>query len=184
MHKKIVLKTARLQLRPVELSDAPEIQKAAGMRGISDTMISLPHPYPEGEAERYFERKKEELKEGKSVTFVIEKKAEEGFCGIIELRAIDHEHSLGELSFWLAKSAWGKGYMSEVVQVVVQYGFEELRLNRLYAFHMIRNPATGRVLEKNGFLREGLLRQRVKKWGQYEDVAIMALLRRDWRPSE
>ncbi len=47
---------------------------------------------------------------------------------------------------------------------------------------MVRNPASGRVLEKIGFVREGLLRQRVRKWGVYEDVVLCALLRRDRVP--
>ena len=176
-----VLETLRLQLRPLELSDTLEIQKAAGIREIADTMISLPHPYPVGEAERYISQKQHEREAGSSVTFIIEEKVEKGFCGLIEVRDIDNEHSQGELSFWLAKKAWGHGYMSEVVQVIVRYGFEVLSLNRLYAYHMLRNPATGRVLEKNGFKQEGLLRQRVQKWGQYEDVALLAILRQDWQ---
>jgi ribosomal-protein-alanine N-acetyltransferase len=181
MMEQPVLETLRLQLRPLELSDTLEIQKAAGIREIADTMISLPHPYPEGEAERYISQMLNEREACSSVTFIIEEKVEKGFCGLIEVRDIDHEHSLGELSFWLAKKAWGHGYMSEVVQVIVRYGFEVLSLNRLYAYHMLRNPATGRVLEKNGFKQEGLLRQRVQKWGQYEDVALLAILRHDWR---
>jgi RimJ/RimL family protein N-acetyltransferase len=44
---------------------------------------------------------------------------------------------------------------------------------------MVRNPAAGRVLAKLGFRHEGLLRERVRKWGIYEDVLLMALLRRD-----
>lgn len=175
-----VIETLRLQLRPLELSDNLDIQKNAGVREIADTMISLPHPYTVGEAERYISQKQNEREAGSSVTFIVERKEEKGFIGLIELRDIDHEHSQGELSFWLAKKAWGHGYMSEVVQVIVQYGFEVLRLNRLYAYHMLRNPATGRVLEKNGFKLEGLLRQRVQKWGKYEDVALMAILRLDW----
>ena len=176
-----VLETLRLQLRPLELSDSLEIQKAAGIREIADTMISLPHPYPVGEAERYIFQKQNEREAGSSVTFIIDKKEEKGFCGLIEVRDIDHEHSQGELSFWLAIKAWGHGYMSEVVQVIVRYGFEVLSLNRLYAYHMLRNPATGRVLKKNGFKQEGLLRQRVQKWGQYEDVVLLAVLRQDWQ---
>jgi RimJ/RimL family protein N-acetyltransferase len=176
-----VIETLRLQLRPLESSDTLEIQKAAGIREIADTMISLPHPYPDGEAERYISQTQKEREAGSSVTFVIEMKEGKGFCGLIEVRDIDREHSQGELSFWLTTKAWGHGYMSEVVQVTVRYGFEVLSLNRLYAYHMLRNPATGRVLEKNGFRQEGLLRQRVQKWGKYEDVALMAILKQDWR---
>ena len=71
--------------------------------------------------------------------------------------------------------------MSEVVREVLQYGFEGLGLNRLYAYHTLRNRASGRVLEKNGFKQEGLLRQRMRKWGEFEDVALWAILRREWR---
>ena len=176
-----VLETPRLRLRPLEQSDASAIQKAAGAREIADTMISLPHPYPAGEAERYAIRQQSERESGRSVTFTIEQKAEGEFCGLIELRDIDREHWQAELSFWLAVDAWGHGYMSEVIHAVVRYGFASLGLNRLYAHHMLRNPACGRVLEKNGFKQEGLLRQRVRKWGQFEDVSLWAILRKDWQ---
>jgi RimJ/RimL family protein N-acetyltransferase len=176
-----VLETPRLRLRPLERSDASALQKAAGAREIADTMISIAHPYPAGEAERYVARQQTERKEGRSATFTIVQKAEGEFIGLVEVRDIDSEHSQGELSFWLTVGTWGRGYMSEVVQAVVRYGFEDLGLNRLYAHHMLRNPACGRVLEKNGFHQEGLLRQRVRKWGQFEDVALWAILRQEWQ---
>jgi RimJ/RimL family protein N-acetyltransferase len=175
-----VLETPRLRIRPLERSDASAIQKAAAAREISDTMISIPHPYPAGEAERYIARQQAERKDGRSATFAIEQKSEGGFLGLIEVRDIDREHSQGELSFWLTVGTWGRGYMSEAVQAVVRYGLEELGLNRLYAHHMLRNPASGGILEKNGFHQEGLLRQRVRKWGQFEDVALWAILRQEW----
>ncbi len=176
-----VLETPLLRLRPLELSDMLAIQKAASAREIADTMISLPHPYPAGEAKRYIARQQAEREAGRSTTFTIEQKAEGWFCGVVEVRDIDREHSQGELSFWLAVEAWGRGYMSEAAQAVVRYAFEDLGLNRLYAYHMLRNPASGRVLEKNGFKQEGLLRQRVRKWGQFEDVAQWAILRQEWQ---
>jgi len=174
------LETPRLQLRPLELSDTSAIQKAASAREIADTMISLPHPYPAGEADRYVARLAAERDAGHSVAFAIDQQVEGAFCGLVEIRKINREHSQGELSFWLTAETWGQGYMIEVVQAVVPYGFESLGLNRLYAYHMLRNPASGRVLEKNGFRQEGLLRQRVKKWGRFEDVALWAILKQDW----
>jgi ribosomal-protein-alanine N-acetyltransferase len=62
---------------------------------------------------------------------------------------------------------------------VIQYGFEALDLNRIYAHHMARNPAAGKVLLHAGMRREGLLRQRVRKWGVFEDVVLYAILRDD-----
>ena len=90
------------------------------------------------------------------------------------------EPSQAELGFWVAGQAWGKGYATEAARRIVRHAFEELKLNRVYAHHMVRNPASGKVLEKLGMTREGLLRQRVRKWGGYGDVALLAILREDW----
>ena len=62
---------------------------------------------------------------------------------------------------------------------MVALGFEGLGLNRIHAHHMVRNPGSGRVLEKVGFQHEGLLRQRVVKWGVFEDVILLGLLKRE-----
>jgi len=107
------LETTRLILRPLSLADAPSIQCMASVREVADTMISIPHPYPDGEAEQYIRRKISELEAERSVLFAIERKSEKAFCGVIEIRDIEREHSQAELSFWLAVEVWGQGYMSE-----------------------------------------------------------------------
>ena len=174
------LETARLILRSLETSDAASIRQEAGVREIADTMISLLHPYPPGEAERYLDEQETLREEGRGVTLAVFTSDDPRFVGLVEVREIDREHSQAELSFWLARGAWGHGYMTEALHAVLRYAFDDLGLNRLYAYHMQRNPASGRVLEKNGFRREGLLRQRVRKWGRYEDVLLWAIVRSDW----
>jgi [ribosomal protein S5]-alanine N-acetyltransferase len=71
--------------------------------------------------------------------------------------------------------------MSEALKPVLRFGFEVLNLNRLYAYHMMRNPASGKVLQKNGFTQEGFLHQRIRKWGVFEDAKLSAMLRQDWQ---
>jgi RimJ/RimL family protein N-acetyltransferase len=100
--------------------------------------------------------------------------------GFVELRDIDPEHAVAELSFWLAVDCWGHGYMGEALAAVLKFAFRDLELNRVYAHHMVRNPPSGRVLSRLGFRVEGLLRQRVRKWGRFEDVVLQALLRSEW----
>ena len=94
------------------------------------------------------------------------------------MRDIDTEHCQAELGFWIWVECWGKGFAAEAGRAVIDYRFLELPLNRIHAHHMVRNPASGRVLEKLGLKREGLLRQRVRKWSVFEDVILMAILRR------
>jgi [ribosomal protein S5]-alanine N-acetyltransferase len=177
------LETSRLILRPLSLADALLLQDAAGAREVADTMISIPHPYPDDEAGQYIHRQIQDSRAGHSVSFVIERKSEKVFCGVIEIRDIEREHSQAELSFWLAVQMWGQGYMSEALKPVLRFGFEDLDLNRLYAYHMVRNPGSGKVLQKNGFVQEGVLHQRVRKWKVFEDVKVWAILRGDWRAS-
>jgi [ribosomal protein S5]-alanine N-acetyltransferase len=90
-----------------------------------------------------------------------------------------------ELGYWIGKPYWGRGYCSEAARAVLAYGFDERGLNRIYAHHMTRNPASGRVMQKAGMQREGILRRHFLKWGVFEDVEIYGILREEWenRPS-
>ena len=174
------LETQRLLLRPLTLHDAPALSRLAGRREIADTTISIPHPYAEEQARQWIAETADLFPKGKSAVFAMQLKREGQLAGTIGLRDIDAEHSQAELGFWVAVECWGQGYATEAARAVVGFGFEQLGLNRIYAHHMVRNPASGRVLARIGMKQEGLLRQRVRKWEVFEDVVLMALLREGW----
>lgn len=179
-----MLETSRLLLRGFLETDLPRLLRLAGRREIADTMISIPHPYSEDYARQWLARARLEEQRGEGVHFAICEAVEDLLVGAIELRAIDTDHQQAELSFWVGVDRWGWGYATEAAARVLGYGFNQLRLNRIYAHHMLRNPASGAVLARLGLQREGILRQRVKKWGVFEDVALWAILRDDpgcWR---
>lgn len=152
----------------------------AGSREVADTTISIPHPYSEEQARAWIAACTTKSSAGKAIVFGIVTREDAGLIGAVGLREIDAEHSQAEMGFWIGVQSWGKGYATEAARRVVRYAFEELKLNRVYAHHMVRNPASGRVLEKVGLKREGLLRQRVRKWGVFEDVVLLAILHDDW----
>jgi ribosomal-protein-alanine N-acetyltransferase len=116
---------------------------------------------------------------GRATNFAVRLSSGSQLIGCAGLRDIDPEHLQAELGFWIGREWWGQGYASEAAAAVVRYGFGNLGLNRICAHHMVRNPAAGKVLERIGMQREGLLRQRVRKWGNYEDVVVYATLRED-----
>jgi RimJ/RimL family protein N-acetyltransferase len=176
------LETERLLLRPLRAEDAPAIAHLAGRREIADTTISIPHPYSAEQARQWIAAQGEVFAKGKFYVFGMELKCGGSLCGTVGLRELDREHSQAELGFWVALEYWGQGYATEAARAVVSFGFRQLGLNRVYAHHMVRNPASGRVLEKIGMRREGLLRQRVRKWGVFEDVVLLAALRGEWMP--
>jgi RimJ/RimL family protein N-acetyltransferase len=95
---------------------------------------------------------------------------------------LECEHDRAELGYWIGKPFWGRGYATEAARALVQYGFDTLGLHRIYARHLTRNPASGRVLHKIGMTHEGYRRKHEKKWGIYEDDKLYGILRDDPRP--
>jgi [ribosomal protein S5]-alanine N-acetyltransferase len=174
-----ILETERLILKPLVLDDAAVLARLAGRREIADTTISIPHPYFEQQARQWIAANLDSGAKSKTIVFGMHRKGEGSLVGTIGLREIDVEHSQAELGFWVAVDCWRQGYATEAARAVVNFGFERLGLNRIYAHHMVRNPASGRVLAKIGMKKEGVLRQRVRKWGVFEDVVLLARLRTD-----
>ena len=179
MTQQTTLVTERLLLRPFTLDDVPSLQRLAGAREIADTTISIPHPYESDYAHKWIAGHESAFAQGTAVHFAIETKDVRQLIGAIELRDIDTEHLQAELSYWIGVEWWGKGFANEAARCLLRYGFEQLHLNRICAYHMVRNAASGRVLRKIGMRQEGLMRQRVRKWGIFEDVALLAILCED-----
>jgi ribosomal-protein-alanine N-acetyltransferase len=169
------IKTARLVLRPFEITDAPRVQQLAGAREVAYNTLRIPHPYPDGEAEAWIRRQEHGPEEG-SHQFAIDDGLLVGGIGLSVTKPFDR----AEIGYWLGVPYWGRGYVTEAVGAILQFGFEELGLNRLYAGYFSRNAASGRVMEKNGMKLEGTLRQHVKKWDEYVDIVYYGILRSEW----
>lgn len=175
-----MMETERLMLRALRLEDAPTIAQLAGRREIADTTLSIPHPYSEEQAAEWIATRTAQENPPRQSVFAITIKTDGQVIGTIGLREVDHEHCQAEMGFWIGVDWWGSGIATEAAKAILRHGFEGLRLNRIYAHHMVRNPASGRVLEKIGMRREGLLRQRLRKGSTFEDVVLLAILRDDW----
>jgi [ribosomal protein S5]-alanine N-acetyltransferase len=173
------LTTARLILRPFTLADAPDVERHVSMREIAEMTLSIPHPYPEGDAAGWIGTRAASYAEGQNVNFAITLRDGGTLVGSIGLVA-EPEHHRAELGYWIGKAYWGRGYATEAAEAVVGFGFETLGLNKIHAAHFIKNPSSGRVLEKLGMTYEGCLREHDYKWGVYEDIKVYAVLAREW----
>ena len=179
MTPKPTLRTRRLVLGEFTLRDAEDVQRLAGDREIADTTLAIPHPYELQHALAWIERQQQETIGGPTFSFAVRLSSTGTLIGSVGLRDIDPEHRQAEMGFWIGRDWWGQGYARESAAAVLRFGFETLGLNRICAHHMARNPASGRVLLALGMHREGVLRERVRKWGMYEDVVLYAILRAD-----
>jgi RimJ/RimL family protein N-acetyltransferase len=100
-----------------------------------------------------------------------------GDCGL----HMDLRHRRGVLGYLIRPDHWGRGIATEAIAAVIEFAFERMDppLNRIEADHYTENPASGRVLEKLGFAREGVLRSYIFKDGVPRDVVRWGLVRAD-----
>jgi ribosomal-protein-alanine N-acetyltransferase len=170
----------RLVLRPFRLTDAPIVRKLAGDRAIADTTIRIPHPYEKGAAEKWIETHREAFRRKQFIVFAIVRRKSGRLIGAIGL-TLDRRNENAELGYWIGRRYWNRGYATEAAEIMLMYGFTELGINKVHAHHFVRNPASGRVLERIGMKREGLLRQHVKKGDTFEDIVQYGILREEYQ---
>lgn len=100
--------------------------------------------------------------------------------GTIGFMNYNSDHSSAEIGYSLSREYWNQGLMTEAVRAVLRHAFEKMQLHRVEAQFELDNPASGRVMEKAGMQREGVLRGRLFNKGKYVDVALYAMLREDY----
>ncbi len=178
------LKTDRLLLRGLTAEDVPEIQLLASDREIADTTLSIPHPFEVEMAEQYVEGKISLFESGKGVCFAAILVGADVLVGVITLKNIDQAHKNAEVGYWIGKDYWNNGYATEAAVAVINHGFGELSLQRIYAHCLSRNPSSGKVLSKLGMTHEGRLRQHTLKGHEFEDIDLYGILRSEHRLGE
>ncbi len=173
------LETQRLVLRPFQLTDAADVQRLAGDRDVASTTRLIPHPYPAGLAEQWIGSLTGLYAAGSSASFAITLR-DGPLMGAIGL-SINPADQHAELGYWVGRPFWNQGYCTEAGEAVLNFAFNVLALQRIYAHYMARNPASGRVMEKLGMQREGCLRRHRFKWGEYEDLILYGVLRDEFQ---
>ena len=171
-----MLDTAQLRLRPFAPGDAPEVERMAGERRVSEMTLNIPYPYPVGLAAQWIASHAPAASEGSLYTFAIERKDDGALLGAISI-TLTPRFRRAEIGYWLGVEHWGRGYMTEAARAVLTFGFEQLGLVRIQATCYPRNAASAKVMQKIGMAHEGLLRGYVYKDGVQEDIAMYAVLR-------
>lgn len=116
--------------------------------------------------------------------FALDARKEDGWqhIGSMGFRHIDWRSGQAEFGIMIGeKEYWGQGYGTDAVKTLVQFGFDELNLKRIWLRVFDFNARAIRCYEKAGFSLEGRLRQHYYHAGRYYDELIMGLLREEWR---
>lgn len=138
--------------------------------GLSDR---FPYPYTRADGEAFLSGAVIDLADP---VFAIEIDGEA--CGGIGARPFSGERSVGaEFGYWLGSEHWGGGRMTQVVATFAPWVMEALALERLQATVLDFNQASARVLEKNGFAEEGVMRSAVRKHGRIHNLRMFGRVR-------
>lgn len=173
------LGTRRLVLRSVTLADAGRVRVLAGDPEVALMTSNIPYPYEVGRAAAWIRACEELQGEGLRYAFALDLGGE-GLIGVCSLQ-VEPDQGRAELGYWLGRSWWGQGFMTEAARAVVAFGFERLELRRIFAHHLPENPASGRVMQKVGMTPEGILRRHILHRGERAaDLVIWGMLGEDF----
>lgn len=173
MHK---LETERLLLRPLTSDDSDRIEELAGEYDVAKSTLNIPHPYPKGSAFQFIESIQSAEQNNKIVMFAIVHKELQQLIGLINLN-LSIPYQRGELAYWIGKPYWGNGYGTEAAKALLKYGFNQLKLNKIFAASFTSNTGSWKVMEKIGLKYEGTLKQHVSRFGQFYDLTYYGLLK-------
>ncbi|WP_342434043.1 GNAT family protein [Neobacillus sp. FSL H8-0543] len=99
-----------------------------------------------------------------------------GSCGFLNMLS---KHNRAEVGYELSKDHWGKGIASEALEAVVNYGFHHFQLERIQALIEPANVSSQKLVERQGFVREGLLRHYEYTNGKFDDLYMYSILKEE-----
>jgi ribosomal-protein-alanine N-acetyltransferase len=113
---------------------------------------------------------------------IFSKNGSNKLVGIIEAMNFEQKVNMVTIGYFLAEEHWRQGIASEAVSLLIEFLFDKASINRIQAEVMPANEPSKRVLLKNGFIREGLLRQAALWPGKgVVDLEVFSILREDYR---
>ena len=155
------MSNSKVTIRFIEEKDSPYIQKYASDEKVART-CNIPHPYPPNGGKEHVLRVLKRRQDGISCAFSI--LIEGKFAGIIGINNIDRETASAELDYWVAVPFWNKDIATTAAEEAIRFAFEELNLTILRSHCLVKNPASGRVLEKNNFTEIGEMKAESEKF--------------------
>jgi [ribosomal protein S5]-alanine N-acetyltransferase len=129
---------------------------------------------------QYIRRSHAARKKGTDQIFAVVDTKTGIFYGMLGLHQLKTNHQNGEIGYWVAKNYWGQGIATAAVELALKFAFVSLKLHRVYANVFPYNQASMAVLKRNGFKREGILREHFKLRNQYLDNIVFGILKKEF----
>lgn len=172
------LSDGAIRLRPWREGDVPALVEACQDTEIPRWTV-VPSPYNEADARAFVAGQTERLSRGEAAPFAIVGAQSDDFLGSVEVTLLDRRSGRGEIGYWVAGHARRQGVALRAVRLISSWALDELELERLELLVEPDNPASQRVAEAAGYLREGTLRSYRPMKGRRPDFVVFSLLPSD-----
>jgi [ribosomal protein S5]-alanine N-acetyltransferase len=180
----IRVKDFRVYLKSLGIEDADAIAQYGNDYQVAYNIGewgTFPHPYQKADALSFIEFATKGYMEGREMHLGIRLVESNALIGVLGLKNISAKNKKAEVGYWIGKDFWKKGYGGEAVSTIVEYGFSKLQLHRLEASTFTFNEASVKILEKIGFLREGISRDNVFHKEDFVDNIFFGLLKSEYK---
>lgn len=175
-----ILRTDRLILRPMQVSDAEDMFRYARREDVTTYLLWSPHPsrqYTEDYL-RYIQRR---YALGEFYDWAVVERESGKMIGTCGFTRFDFPHNAGEIGYVLNPDYHGKGYGTEAALRVLRFGFEKLDLHRIEAKFMQGNAASLHVMEKLGMTLEGYRRDGMYVKNVYRTIGVCSILKNEFK---
>jgi len=172
-----ILETERLLLRPPGRRDIPALVPLANDYDVAKNLSTLPHPYTANHGEEFVARVEEQRTKGTDFNFAITRKSDEAYMGGCGVHLKEGKFEFG---YWLGKPFWRQGYATEAATRLVEFAFDALQTESVWAGWFFDNPASGRVLAKLGCKPNGMARRACLARGIEVECNLVTLTRGDF----
>lgn len=173
------MRTERLIIKKIELSDADSMFNIWSNDEVTKFM-NIDSMKTKSQAEemiKFFQKADEEKQANRMAIYLREDGNKAiGSCGF---NYFNCENARAEIGYELDDKYWRNGYMLEALSALINYGFEEYKLNRIEAKVEINNLPSQNLLERLGFIKEGTLREYEKSNDIYQDIVMYSMLKYD-----
>ena len=160
------------KLRPFKHGDENRLVELLSDKDIYYNTSRIPYPYEKRDADEWVRYAMDQHAKGgneRIFAIALDEPVSDKVIGCISVVRMDRETELG---FWLGKEYWGQGIASEAIGLIVNYAYESLDAQTVYAHVFATNKPSARALDKNGFALEETLERYVNKAGQEKDVLV------------
>jgi [ribosomal protein S5]-alanine N-acetyltransferase len=178
-----ILETSRLKMRKLSRFDAQAIFEVRNDYQV--TKYNIVDAYTNIEQARNLIRNiQSEYVERKTIRWGITVKPNDKIVGMVGFNYWDRNDHRAAIGFDLRQDHWRKSFMTEAVREVIRFGFQNMGLNRIEADASIYNVGSVMLLQNIGFTQEGIQREQYYEDGNYHDLVLFALLKREWQSED